>query len=312
MMLVAMTIPDDPAQLASWLERQLAGLDLGRLVEELSIIHASPAAPPASLRQLLGDHVAAVTQQGLAGLPFATLRQLLRQPALLLELQEIVLSAGSPYWDRLAAAGASETMIERGWQRLRQTLPLDPPVEVRIRGRWLTYGLAFLSAAAAILLLAFLIYPLFLPPSPPAVVAWGWAKPGALPRGGSPAAYLRQLAAEADEWFSQPRDSKEALTSRIDELRQSCRVLLEADHEPLAPADRAWLKERCRDWLKKFDEASAALEAGEDVKATGAKVDATIRRLAAAMRERADKIESLEARRCPIQGQATIGTSCQT
>ena len=63
MNLVAMTIPDDPADLPVWLERHLVGLELAALVAELSAVHAPANGPP--LDELLGQRRQTVLEQGL-------------------------------------------------------------------------------------------------------------------------------------------------------------------------------------------------------------------------------------------------------
>jgi hypothetical protein len=289
MTLVAMTLPDDPAELAGWLERHLAGLDLARLVAELSAVHGTPASPASSVRDLLGQHLDEVVRSGLGGLPSEMLRQLLRQPALLFELQEIVLAADSPHWDRLAG-GELAAMVDEGWNRLERTLPREPVI-LRPRPRHWQRWVVGVVAAAAVVLIAVLSYPVLAPlfrsGEQPSAVAWGWARPGALPSDLPPAEYLRELADEADEWFKQRPEDTAALAKRIDQMRQGCRTLLEADHPPLSVEDRAWLRERCRAWQGKFDDAFAAVEAGRDPAAVQAEVDATVNRIAEVLRERA-------------------------
>src|SRR5687767_1355847 len=104
MKLIAMTIPDDPAELAGWLERRLVGLDLAALVAELSAIHGDRPSAAGELDALLGGHRDAVLNQGLSALPAAGLRELMRRPSVLLELQELILIDGGDYWRSLARA----------------------------------------------------------------------------------------------------------------------------------------------------------------------------------------------------------------
>src|SRR5688500_17600804 len=101
MNLVVATIPEDPAELADWLERRLVGLELDGLVAELTAIHR-PAASGLSVRELLGPKLEQVRESGLACLSRDQLRQLLTRPALLLDLQEEILSKGGTYWDQVA------------------------------------------------------------------------------------------------------------------------------------------------------------------------------------------------------------------
>jgi hypothetical protein len=300
MTLIAMNIPDEPGRLADWLERHLTGLDLGALVSELSVVHGQPPRLVASVRQVLGDALDQVLERGLHALPPHALRQLLRQPHLLLELQELVLSAGSPYWDRLARGEELDRLAAEGLQNLRAarerpaTIPFRPSAK-RSGGGW-GRGVSLLMAAAAVLLAVFLGYPIVkdllrqraIGPGP--TVAWGWAKPGAIPTEGTAPEYLNHLADSAEEWFNKKPDNAKAVAQRIEELRQGCKTLIAAEHKPLAPADRDWLVERCRKWLEDFDKASAAIVAERDPVEVRTEVDATVRRLIGALRDRATKV----------------------
>ena len=80
MRLLAMDIPDDPAELPGWLERHLVGLDLAALVAELEAVHGLPTGPVPTVRDVLGDRLDAVLAGGLARLPHEVLGRLLRQP----------------------------------------------------------------------------------------------------------------------------------------------------------------------------------------------------------------------------------------
>ncbi len=151
-------------------------------------------------------------------------------------------------------------------------------------------------AAAAVLLAIFFGYPVVqdvLRPKhvqPLPTIAWGWAKPGAIPSAGTAPEYLNHLADSAEEWFKKKPEDASGLAKRIDELRQGCKTLIAADHKPLAAADREWLVERCRKWSADFDKAFAEVEAGRDPAAVRAEVDATVRRIIVALHERATKI----------------------
>ena len=109
MKLHAMEFPDDPARWPGWLEQYLTGLDLAALVAELEAVHGPPSDPVPSVREWLGERLGAVLEGGLRTLPSGMLGRLLRQPRLLLELQELVLTSGGAYWDRVAPASGAST-----------------------------------------------------------------------------------------------------------------------------------------------------------------------------------------------------------
>ena len=158
MKLVALEIPDYPALLPGWLEGHLVNTDLAALVAELEAVHGEPP-DNLSLTDVLRDRRDAVLSRGLASLPAEGLKSLLRNPRLLLELQELILTEGGPCWLNGAAEAASkQDDLERVWNRLsdplQQTsraavLPVAPPPRrVVPLARWI----ATFAAAAAIVL----------------------------------------------------------------------------------------------------------------------------------------------------------------
>lgn len=304
MNLVTMTIPDDPAQLAGWLERLLVGPDLGRLAAELAAIHGADSAPVGSVSALLGSGLERVLVQGLGVLPRELLGRLLRQPACLLELQELVLTEGGPYWDRLPVDPELERLAERGLQRLQAEWGGAPLSETTLslparrsiawyRRPWAVS----LATAAAVLLAVYAVRPLWMPkPAQPEVAAaphWGWDRPDALPAEGPAAAYLDRLAEAADEWFKQRPADRVALAKRIGEFRQGCSTLLLADHPLLNEADRRWLLKKCRNWANRFEQYLAALEDRADPAEVRQEMDTTVRQLIEALRQRAKELRAV-------------------
>ena len=95
----SLDIPDDPSTLADWVERQLMSRRLATVVAELFAVHGTTPGPP--LTELLGSDATAVLQTGVRAIPAPVLRQLLRHPERLLDLQEWVLREGGTYWDRV-------------------------------------------------------------------------------------------------------------------------------------------------------------------------------------------------------------------
>src|SRR5262249_36788481 len=118
------------------------------------------------------------------------------------------------------------------------------------------------------------------PPDEPAAVAWGWAKPGAIPGGDQkPKEDLNQLANEADEWFAKRSEDGADVGKRLKEFRAGCAELVLAPHKQLNDKDREWLVERCRAWAGKLNEHLAALEAGRDPRQVRGEADETVRKL---------------------------------
>jgi len=294
--LVALEIPDDPALLPGWLEGHLVNPDLAALVAELEAVHGEQPGGM-SLADVLRDRRDAVLSRGLASLPAEGLKSLLRNPRLLLELQELILTEGGPCWlDGAAAAASKQDDLERVWNRLSDplpqtsraaVLPVAPPSRRVVRlARWT----ATFAAAAAIVLGVFLVERRRGGDQGASAVAasgWGWSRPGALAGDLPPAVYLDRLADAGGEWFKKRPDDPIALARRIGEFRQGCSVLILSPHKPLAAQDRAWLVDKCRGWAAKLDAHLAALEGGASAARVRDDADATINKLIAALRDRA-------------------------
>jgi hypothetical protein len=117
----------DPARL----EPYLVGFHLADVIVALGGGETgeggSPAAGPA-LSELLGDRQGEVLTQGLRKLPPDIVSQLLRRPDLLLDLQELTLCYGGPYWQGLR----QQVPERRGLQA--------PDVQTLLRGLAASHG----------------------------------------------------------------------------------------------------------------------------------------------------------------------------
>jgi hypothetical protein len=294
MRLIATEIPDDPADLPGWLERQLVGLDLARLVAELEAVHGAAASSGPTLDQVLGGRRAGVLAHGLTDLPADRLPLLLRQPRLLLDLQEQILIEGGSYWDRLGPRDTEHLrLIERGRKRLAQFVSAEPVLPFRRRrATYLNPWLLALATAASVLVGVVGFEWVVSRPDAGTAAGWGWSRPGALPQGGTPAAYLNRLADAAEDWFQKRPADAAGVARRIGEFRRGCTTLVHAEHRPLAPADRAWLVGKCQAWAAQLDAHLASLERGEDPVKVRSEADETVHKLIAALRERAASASS--------------------
>jgi hypothetical protein len=294
MKLMSLEIPDDPAELPGWLESHLVGLDQGALIAELEAVHGTRPATP-GLEGVLGPQLEAVLDEGLAVLPASTLRRLLDQPRLLLELQERIVTTGGDYWFRLPQSNRELTeRLERGRRALKEIVGADPDVAPgRSAGRPAPRRAArqyrpwFVSLATAAIVLALVAgYERLVAPSGGSPV-WGWSAPGALAQDAPRDVYLNRLADAGEEWFRQRPAEPVSLARRIGELRHGCSVLILAAHAPLSAPDRAWLRAKCRVWAAKLDRHLADVEGGAEPLQIRAEVDETVRALVGTLRERA-------------------------
>lgn len=85
MKLLALNLPQNPAEKAIRLERQLIGLELRELVVSPQGLQETKSAR-ITLEKILGDELGTVLQQGLSSLDRETLRKILIHPDCLLDL----------------------------------------------------------------------------------------------------------------------------------------------------------------------------------------------------------------------------------
>lgn len=300
-------IPDDEESLPRWLDEQIVAPNLHEFVAELAAVHGAsrpaPIANRVAVAAWLGADLPAVLDRGTAALGPARLRSLLRDPWLLPALQELVFVDGSGHWTdlvaranraatdgeakllrRLAASGRAPSSREStvGWavaasrdeqrRRMSGTVP------------------GWLAALAACLLVAVATWSVLKPSATDA--PWGWNRPDAFAVSAAPDAYLRGLADAAAEWSNVAPATEPQLARRLGDLLAGCDRLIAAPHEPLAAADREWLVERCRAWREKLAGHAAALAASHDVAAVRREADATVGKLVAALRTRAEEVRS--------------------
>lgn len=299
MKLHSLDMPDNPADLPRWLERQLVGAHLRELVGELTAVHGSTSTLY-TLDEVLGEDRDRLLRHGLTAVPVPKLRRLLVQPRLLLELQEVACRDGGPFWSELAATdGELSQSVSRGRSQVNDQLfaaskaaasPRADVVPISRAIRWTSNPWLVSLATAAALLLAVTLFE-FTRLSPkkshtPVSAGWGWNRPDSLAAQGSAADYLNRLADAADEWFLQRPEEATALARRIGELRQGCSMLIFAEHRPLDETERQWLVEKCRAWAAKLDQHLVALESGEDPLDVRGRADETVRKLVEAMRNR--------------------------
>lgn len=277
MTLVLPTMPEDPAELAGWLDRQVAGPDLARLIAELSAVHG-PAADATDLATVVGPDRDTVLTRGLGALSEDRLRTLLRHPALLAELQDAVTEAGGPYWDDLFDHPTLARVARNardGFAEVARPVRRDrrPPVYLR---PW------FVALATAVTVLATVVLE-----KPPAPKPWGWTAPRALTRGHSGPEHLTALADAAAEWQARPRQTPAELRRALREMRDGCTAVLAADHRALPAEDRVWLADRCVAWGTRLDRHLADLQAGRPADEVRAEADATVEKVVEALRARA-------------------------
>jgi hypothetical protein len=301
-------IPEDDALLASWTEAKIAGVHLGELVAELEVLREADHTaavpkhdgrglePTVKLEDVLGNRVPDICARGLAAVPAQIIRRLFREPSLLIDLQERVLTEGGPYWDKkLRESDELKKRTEAGWARLAAILPAKPSVRLapesivsRPAGgaRWF---ITHFAAAAAVALVGFWAWDRMQGHLQMANADCGWNRPDAIPHGVSREQYFRTLADEIEECRQKRPNDPEALAQQINEVRAGCSRLILHQHD-LPKADQEWLVKKCHLWAKKFDDQLALLEVDKkSVADVYAKFDETLQQAAKLLRDRTNE-----------------------
>lgn len=294
MNLPSLEIPAKSDELADWLESQLLGEQLRALVAELMAMHPSDGQQD-SLQEVIGGSRADLLDNGLGALSREQMLCLLRQPTLLLDLQECVLVEGGSYWQQKLDGGASRgTQVDKHWRLLEQALTPEPLATVAPRSPWYQRPLwVSLATAAAVLIAVFAGQHLMSPAVQPSIPTWGWSGDDSLANEMPSPDYLRRLAGQAREWFNKRPVDQVALAERIAQFRLGCTRLITSEHPALADEDQQWLRERCQMWARDIDTHLASAESASDadsVLQARAAMDATVNRLADAMEARADAL----------------------
>ena len=97
MILNSLNMPDDPSDLSRWMEDLLVSPDLMDTVIELELFAGIHPAEDRTLDSVLVGIEDQVLDEGLMSVPGSTIRSLLRNPSLLLKLQEKVLMHGATF-----------------------------------------------------------------------------------------------------------------------------------------------------------------------------------------------------------------------
>jgi hypothetical protein len=298
-----LTAPDQEEQQAAWLESELSGPQLPRLVIELAALAGVEprTATSEQVDQWLDERRTAVLSEGLAGLAPESVRQLLGSPEFLLPLQQLLLIEGGAYWQAKFAAGADDDSRRQQQLRLlkiQQTLEAESvrPAASPHTDQLSTVepsaisprrGLVLLLLAASILLVVGGSWLLRSPTGPP----WGWTAAEMTAMADLPAdQYLERLATGGGKWFAKRPDTKAGLAKRIREMRAGCDLVIDTNRQAAPTPTRQWLIERCLAWREKFDEQLLALENGAEVGEVRDRMDALVNKLVNALRERAGQL----------------------
>lgn len=131
MSIIMFELPEDTSKWSTWLEHRMVGLDLADLVAELTCALKDQPAKRESLDEICGRQMPQLLEHGFSELSTSQLRRLFKQPELLLELQELVLSEGGLYWDKVKLPAKEQAVIDTSTRRTLEELKKKLPKRVR-------------------------------------------------------------------------------------------------------------------------------------------------------------------------------------
>lgn len=238
------TLPKEQARRSDWLADQLISDELPAVVAQLEVIHQTTKAT-VSLDEILANKRQEVLANGLSTLPDSSIVQLLKNPQLLYDLQQLVLCYGSEYWDHKLAKtppgladwapiAASLSAAADTSHPATRSAPHQSP-KTKSRRTW-TY--AVIGSIAAMLLVSFL-WP---EPGP----TWGFDKPGLLTQQLPESEMLELLANAAESFENKTPTDTASLEKRLNEFDHGCQTLITAKLPQLAETTRQNVRDACQ------------------------------------------------------------------
>jgi hypothetical protein len=277
-------LPEDQSLWATWLDHQVVGPDLRLLVRqwellagvssELSSERSSEESWEQRLVSQFTDQLPKILANGLGALSNDELQRFLRQPRLLLALQEQVFMSGGPYWERLSRSEMHLDETTRSSSKLRTTVrelaQSDGTKEIQAEvsssfektstqqsNRILLRTVLMLATLAASALIAVFLMQ-------PRNQGSFFDRTGLVVSSLEGREFTKSLAvAIREDWDADSPDAE--FRNQLRSLRDSCERLLVADLHQLSPAVALDLKTRCRKWQTSFSEMLGALDTGRPV-----------------------------------------------
>ena len=288
MNLKTLSIPDQISEIGGWLDDQLVSPDLIETIVQLEVLAGNRLSTVQSLDGVLATDRTAVLERGLTGVPETTIRAFLRQPALLLELQEQVLMHGGDYWQTKTDAkfGVSETsglaLGSPSTEEVKAPKQVTTEAGGNVRqtpvagwSRKKVFG-AIAALAAAVLIMAFIARP---NGSSVAKSGWGFSESGLLESDITESEMLERLAAASAAWHKKQPATPETLAKRLREFDNGCQALLASNLPQLSASNRAAVHAACEKCRTSIATQLAALDGGVDFNLVHSESDKAIDRL---------------------------------
>ena len=290
MSLKSLSIPDQFPEIGIWMDDLLVSSDLIDAIVQLEVLAGDRLTKVQSLDGILAGSPERVVTSGLAGANESTLRALLRQPSLLLELQERVMMHGGEYWQQKvdanfgnprttsifdsASSGANTDVEEPTPHAIAASQSYHGPAVVKSNANQkIIFGVLATLAAAALIMISL---PQFGGGSSVAKANWGFAKSGLLESNISESEMLDQLAAASAAWHNKTPATRDELADRLRAFDQGCGDLLASRLTQLSPINRDAVHAACEDCREAIAQQLAALADGGDITRIQSNADAAI------------------------------------
>lgn len=291
MNLKSLTIPDQLPELGAWLDNLLVSTELINTIVELEILAGDRLTKVQSLDGVLAGSKSTVYESGLSSVSESTLRSILRQPSLLLELQEQVMMHGGDYWQKKTDEAFDKTNSKSIFNPQGSEAPKDNDASSHLAtpgksqnnshsGTWSQTKIFGAIAAMAAAILLMVLIPQFMGGgSSVASGDWGFAKSGLLDSNISESEMLDQLAKASAAWHNKTPQTSNELAERLREFDQGCRALLASNLPQLSPANRIAVHAACENCRTDIAAQLDALRNGADLTQTQTNSNAAIDKL---------------------------------
>ena len=257
MNVIVSTAPESPKDWPAWLEKQLVGLHLGELIEELSIT----ATGQDDLDVILTpDQLQEIKQKGLTVLELDKLRQLLNSPPSLLTLQEEIFIDGGQYWESVPRTSEHQHTADESATKVIDTVRHQVATD-RSR-RWYA-AVSGVVAIAALFLIGFFLLPDGgqAPPQPGGgqIVAKTIIDlPDSIANGNpTPEQFYKSFAEASYGWYGIKPSSNQELVELGQKLSQEFDQHIAAN--PLSGKHQGWFVKKCSEWQSKVNDVVATL-----------------------------------------------------
>lgn len=271
--------PTELNDLKLWIESFVASASLGDLVAEMQAAAPDIDLPTPDVEEVIGDDLPAVLAGGMNSLGDVKFEKLISNPALLLDLQELILVDGGKYWDEAFGKSGNDE-----WSAVRDRLGERSEFVRReaVVAKWNFSQIAIYALAAVLLIgLAVTVNRMI---TPNRVKPWGWQRVAS--SSSTRSEYLSSLAQSANDWFAVRPQSKSDARLRIEEFISGCDNLIQSNHIALSKEDSAWLVDKCRRWKGELEEGLSDLDS-RPLSESLASVDLLVNALVRALRDRA-------------------------